>query len=73
MDQLTRSLSSIHAFNSLQQVNGEEISIKDCVILKDFTPLQNVLQTFNGTFITEGNGYNPTKEQILNGQGKPQE
>lgn len=72
MEKLRPSLSNIDAFNSLQQVNGEEISITDCVILEDFTPLQNILQTFNGTFITEGNGYNPSKEQILNGQGKPQ-
>lgn len=42
-------------------------------VLNNFTSLLEVLQNYGGIFTTSANAYNPTMEQILNGQGKPQE
>lgn len=67
-----QSLNDINALNALQNVGGANFNIQDCEKLFDFTPLKNVLTNYNGTFTLSGNGYNPTKYQILNGQGKPQ-
>ena len=55
---------------NLETVEGSEFKIKGCYKLKDFTPLKQALTSYQGTFLTYSNGYNPTKEQILNGEGK---
>ena len=63
-------LSDISALTNLETVEGSEFKIKGCYKLKDFTPLKQALTSYQGTFLTYSNGYNPTKEQILNGEGK---
>lgn len=57
---------SIQAY-SLTKVGGD-IIIKNLSALKDYCSLKSVLQNHKGQFITEGNAYNPTKEQILAGE-----
>lgn len=57
---------SIQAY-SLSRVGGD-IIIKNLSALKDYCTLKSVLQNHKGQFITEGNAYNPTKEQILAGE-----
>jgi hypothetical protein len=48
------------------------LQIQNNASLYDFTPLYNALSTNSINYLTiSGNGYNPTKEQILNGEGKP--
>lgn len=66
-------LKDISALSNLKYV-GDMITIADDPMLYDFTPLKNIMKNFDEKklFIL-GNGYNPTKEQILNGQGKPQQ
>lgn len=59
-------LQSIYAF-SLTKVGGD-IIFKNLSALKDYCYLKTVLQNHKGQFITEGNAYNPTKEQILAGE-----
>ena len=44
------------------------ISITKCPKLYDFCVLKNVVKNNNCDFYTEGNGYNPTKYQLLNGE-----
>ena len=63
-------LSDISALTNLETVEGGEFKIKGCYLLKDFTPLKQALTSYQGRFTTYSNGYNPTKEQILNGEGK---
>lgn len=63
-------LSDISALTNLETVEGSEFKIKGCYKLKDFTPLKQALTSYQGTFSTYSNGYNPTKAQILNGEGK---
>ena len=63
-------LSDISALTNLETVEGSEFKIKGCYKLKDFTPLKQALTSYQGTFSTYSNGYNPTKSQILNGEGK---
>mgnify|MGYP001635048022 CR=1 FL=1 len=63
-------LSDISALKNLEVVEGTDFRIEGCYWLKDFTPLEKVLTSYQGTFSTSSNGYNPTKTQILNGEGK---
>ena len=63
-------LSDISALTNLETVEGGEFKIKGCYQLKDFTPLKQALTSYQGRFTTYSNGYNPTKSQILNGEGK---
>lgn len=63
-------LSDISALTNLETVEGSEFKIKGYYKLKDFTPLKQALTSYQGTFSTYSNGYNPTKSQILNGEGK---
>lgn len=66
-------LKDISALSNLEYVGDKfMITIADDPLLYDFTPLKNVLKNFKGELYILNNGYNPTKEQILNGQGKPQ-
>lgn len=57
---------SIQAY-SLTKVGGD-IIFKNLSALKGYCYLKSVLQNHKGQFITEGNAYNPTKEQILAGE-----
>ncbi|KAB6173697.1 hypothetical protein GA413_27395, partial [Bacteroides xylanisolvens] len=63
-------LSHINAITNRETEEGSEFKIKGCYKLEDFTPLKQALTSYQGTFSTYSNGYNPTKEQILNGEGK---
>lgn len=63
-------LSDISALINLKTVEGDQFKIKGCYMLKDFTPLEQVLTSYQGSFSTNANGYNPTQEQIINGAGK---
>lgn len=49
-------------------VNGD-ISIMDCSALCDYTALQKLLSSYTGVFNTTGNKYNPTQQQIVDGEG----
>ena len=67
------NLTDISALSNLNYVR-KLITINYSPLLYDFTPLKNVLKNFEEEKLhISHNGYNPTKEQILNGQGKPQE
>ena len=61
-------LENISSLQNLQYVNS--IYINYCHNLYDFTPLTTALRNSNGEVVLVKNGYNPTKEQILNGEGK---
>lgn len=63
-------LSDISALTNLETVEGGKFNIRGCKQLKDFTPLKQALTSYQGRFTTYFNGYNPTKSQILNGEGK---
>lgn len=47
---------------------GGDITLKNLSALKNYCSLKTVLQNHKGQFITDGNAYNPTKEQILAGE-----
>lgn len=53
--------------SSLTKVGGN-IIFKNLSALKGYCSLITVLQNHKGQFITDGNAYNPTKEQILAGE-----
>ena len=59
------SLSSIDDLKNVEAL--DEISITGCPKLYDFCILKNVVQNMSGTFYVNGNGYNPTKKQLLDG------
>ena len=61
-------LSSCIGLNTLMTVNGD-ISIMDCSALCDYTALQKLLSSYTGVFNTTGNKYNPTQQQIVDGEG----
>lgn len=61
-------LSSCAGLNTLVTVNGN-ISITDCSSLCDYTALQTLLSSYTGVFNTKGNKYNPTQQQIVDGDG----
>ncbi|WP_187376773.1 MULTISPECIES: BACON domain-containing protein [Butyricimonas] len=63
-------LTDISGLSSLATAKG--VSITKCMNLYDFNVLKTVVQNGCEYYVSE-NGYNPTKYQILNGQGKPQE
>lgn len=67
---MCNGLRSFEGLENLESVK-EKISITQCRELYDFTFWESILMNFDGQFITEENGYNPTKEDILSGQGKP--
>ena len=67
------TLENISSLSSLKTIRGNEFTIHNCRVLNNFTSLLEVLQNYGGIFTTSANAYNPTMEQILNGQGKPQE
>ena len=59
-------LNNIDGLTNLSTVKN--ISITDCPKLYDFCVLKNIVQNNNSDFYTIGNGYNPTKYQLLNGE-----
>lgn len=59
-------LISIDALKNIESIN--DISITHCSELYDFCVLKNIVQNMSGTFYVNGNGYNPTKYQLLNGE-----
>ncbi len=67
-------ISYLNALNNIDALRNiktlEDISITGCSNLYDFCALKNVIQNMNsdGKFNITLNGYNPTKEQLLNGQ-----
>ena len=61
-------LSSCDGLNALVTVNGN-ISITDCSSLCDYTALQILLSSYTGVFNITGNKYNPTQQQIVDGDG----
>ncbi len=61
-------LSSCLGFNNLTYV-GENISIKNCISMCDYTALQSLLSSFTGYFEAKYNKYNPTKQDIIDGNG----
>lgn len=46
--------------------------IMNCPRLFDFCPLKNLVQNLTGRYNVTGNGFNPTLEQIKNGECNPQ-
>lgn len=60
------SLNNIDALKNVESIN--DISITSCSKLYDFCVLKNIVQNMSGTFYVNGNGYNPTKYQLLNGE-----
>ncbi len=61
--------SSLYSIDALKNVESiKEISIINCPELYDFCVLKNIVQNMSGTFYVNGNGYNPTKYQLLNGE-----
>lgn len=60
------SLNSIDALGNVESLN--EISITNCPELYDFCALRNAIQKMSGTLNLKDNGYNPTKDQLLNGE-----
>lgn len=67
------TLQDINTLTTLKNIKGGKFTINNCPALYDFTSLKNALTDYKGIFELTNNGYNPTKYQILNGQGKPQE
>ena len=64
-------LGSIKALSGLEFVSAY-ISINGCPELFDFSPLYKVFSLCPSLYFwpeVSGCGYNPTKEQILNGEG----
>lgn len=61
------ALTSIDGFSGLRNI-GKSLSITDCTKLIDFCAIENIMQTMDFGYTVSGNAYNPTKEQILNGQ-----
>lgn len=61
-------LSSCDGLNALVTVNGN-ISITDCSSLCDYTALQILLSSYTGVFNITDNKYNPTQQQIVDGDG----
>ena len=59
-------LNNIDALKNVESIN--DISITSCPKLYDFCVLKNIVQNMSGTFYVNGNGYNPTKYQLLNGE-----
>jgi hypothetical protein len=59
-------LNSLGTLKSLSVIGN--IAIENCPTLHDFCVLKNVVQENNSSFYTTGNGYNPTKYQLLNGE-----
>lgn len=59
-------LNNIDCLINLSAVKN--ISITDCPKLYDFCVLKSIVQNNNSDFYTYGNGYNPTKYQLLNGE-----
>ncbi len=59
------ALSNIDDLKNVEAL--DEISITGCPKLYDFCVLKNIVQNMSGTFYVNGNGYNPTKKQLLDG------
>lgn len=53
--------------NRLKKIGGD-IILKNLPAFQNYCDLTTVLQDHTGQFIVSGNAYNPTKEQILNGE-----
>ena len=64
------SLSSFSGFRGLKSIGGdfEVVSSNKKSGIFDYCALKTALQTLNGNYKVSGNAYNPTKEQILNGE-----
>lgn len=60
------SLNNIAALKSL--ITIKDITIIQCPLLYNFCAIKNVVKDTDCNFYTEGNGYNPTKYQLLNGE-----
>ena len=59
-------LNNINALSKVDTLDG--IYITGCLELYDFCVLKNAVQHMSNAFTIEKNGYNPTKEQLLNGE-----
>ena len=62
-----RNLENIDGLVNVTTLQGN-ITIENCKALYDFCILKPFLEDIQKTIYTNGNGYNPTKHQILNGQ-----
>lgn len=62
-----RNLENIDDLINLTALQGN-ITIEKCKALYDFCVLKPLLEDSESTIYTNGNGYNPTKYQILNGE-----
>lgn len=65
-------LTDISAFDGLESVL-HDININHCDRLLDFSPLRQAVEKMTGEWKVSECGYNPTKEQMLDGQCSPQE
>ncbi len=65
-------LTDISAFDGLESVL-HDINIRNCDRLSDFSPLRQAVEKMTGEWTVSECGYNPTKEQMLDGQCSPQE
>lgn len=61
------SLKSLDDLKNLQEIGGK-ITIDYCPKLFDFCILKNIVISNQNLFYSHENGYNPTREQILNGE-----
>lgn len=59
-------LSNITSLSNVTSVSN--ITITNCSNLYDFCPLRNAMNNFSGTYNVTGNGYNPRKVQIREGE-----
>jgi len=59
-------MTNLKSFQNLTEIKGN-IEIIDNLALRDFCSLQMVLDTFTGIYSVSGNVYNPTQQNILDG------
>ena len=59
-------LTNLASFQNLTDINGD-IEIVDNPRLRDFCDLQTALGTFTGGYLVSGNAYNPTQQNIVDG------
>ena len=64
------NLTNLNALSGITS-SLSDITITNCTQLINFCPLKSVVEKMTGTWYVLGNGYNPTKYQILNGQCSP--
>ena len=66
-------LNDLSALSNSVECNVNDITIRNCESLFDFSPFVSLVNNMTGTWLVSGCGYNPTKYQMLNGESKPQE